>query len=212
MPEILEENEEEDPQKESDDQNKRNSIINKDINRLSVISSKLEEMIVRNEQKDAEITINFNKDGDTVSYGVTDSNAAIFQKSSQVHKQSNCCCSPYQRFRWKRRFKSFFDFVLSLTITPLVTTFKIVNFYPCWFSVTHSMLSPLIFLNYMPILAKEDIQYGDIPEVAFLLSMVAFAYICFLITLPWVADISKRKMRYLYIIGAFISAMALYGK
>lgn len=213
MPEITEENEEELEDEEEPHSKKKKSTIKDDIKRLSVISSKLEEIIDREDQKHSEIILDVNRNTESMTtISSLQSNVTIFQEKQTSRHPKICCCSPYRKFRYRRRLKSFCDTIFSLAIKPVYTSVKIASFYPCLLSVVHSMFSPLIYLNFMPILANEDSRYGNLPEIAFMLSITAFAYICFLITLPWIAEISKRKMRYLYIIGAFISAMAVYSK
>lgn len=201
LPKILEENEEE----PAEDPNKH--IVNKDIKRLSVISSKLEELI------EVDIT---KIDGSTSPVKGIQENAIKFQDRTAKSDKSNiicsCCCSSYQKFRYRRRIKSLCDCLMGTALKPLIGCCKILAFYPCLLSVVHSMFSPLVFLNFMPVMAKEDSRFGNMTEVSFMLSITAFAYICFLITVPWVADISNRKLRYLYLFGLGMSAIALYRK
>lgn len=213
MPEIIEENEEEE---EDTTSSNKNSIIKNDIKRLSVISSKLEEIIDRDSTETSpEVILDVTKTSESnINVISIESSASLFKDMRRSSKRSSgtCCCSPIQRFRFRRRLKFFFECIIALMLKPLISSSRVYVFYPCLITVIHSMLSPLVFLNFIPIKANDDWKYGNMTEVSFMLSITAFAYICFLITIPWVAEISKRNMRYLYIIGLFISMTAIYRK
>lgn len=207
MPEIPEENEDE----INEDDNKRNSKIINDIKRFSVISNKLEELIENDNvnTKKQEVKTNNNE------VNKIQESAAKFNDRVAKSDKSNiicCCCSPYQKFRYRRRIKNLCDCLIGIALKPLIGSCKILLFYPCLLSMIHSMLSPLIFLTIMPIMAKNNSKFGNMTEVSFMLSLTAFAYICFLITIPWVSDISKRNLKYLYLFGLGLSATALFCK
>lgn len=218
LPQIIEEDE-----IDSDEDNsgtRRNSmLLNNNIKRMSVISMKLEELI-------AEVDDNLSKPKETkeeVTMGVANlishnNNQELIENPSlsNIHYQPNItnpsCCSRYQKYRFRRRIKYFFCAIFNVTFRPLFKSLKILEFYPCLLTNIHAMFSPLIFLNFIAFKTIDNINYMYITDLAFMYSVIAFAYLVFLSTLPWVTEISKRNIKYLYILGCFVSASGIYSK
>lgn len=218
LPQIIEEDE-----LDSDEENngtRRSSILfNDNIKRMSVISMKLEELI-------AEVDDNLNKPKETkeeVTMGVANlishnNNEEIIENPSlsNIYYQPNInnpsCCARYQKYRFRRRIKYFFCAIFNVTFRPLFKSLKILEFYPCLLTNIHAMLSPLIFLNFIAFKTIDSMNSIYITDLAFMYSVIAFAYLVFLSTLPWVTEISKRNLKYLYILGCFVSASGIYSK
>lgn len=221
LPQIVEEDEE-DTDDEANANNKRNSVLmTNNIKRLSVISSKLEELIVRNEEelindtnhiKHSEVILDVAKSNDVITDPIDNHvQNLIVMDESTVHS-NNFCCTPYRRYKCQRNVKYIYQFIKDMAVTPVITSFRIIEFYPSLLTTIHSMLSPLIFLNFIAIQPNRKEMNINLTELSFMFTITGFAYLVFLITLPWITEISKRNLKYLYMSASLISAFGIYCK
>ncbi|GLV35674.1 uncharacterized protein CBL_01175 [Carabus blaptoides fortunei] len=220
LPQIIEEDEEE-TDDDANTNSKRNSLLmTNNIKRLSVISSKFEELIVRNEDesvneispiKQTETMSDASKSNYDFTINPIDNHVhnLIVIDASTVHS-NNVYCTPYLRYKCHRNMKYIYQFVKDMTVIPVLTSLRIIEFYPSLLTTLHSMLSPLIFLNFIAFQPNRKEKDINVTELSFMFTITGFAYLVFLITLPWITEISKRNLKYLYMSASLISAFGIY--
>lgn len=189
--------------------NKNNGLIlNDNLKRMSVISTKLEELIIKD---DEEIVLDINN-----LKTLSETSKNDIQIVNNTEETNNNCDIMVKNLRRKnhygRRLKWCCFSIFNITLRPAFRSLRIMEFYPCLITNIHSMLSPLIFLCFVAFKAHYIVQERNHTELSIIYSITAFAYLVFLITLPWISEISKKNLKYIYIVGCVLSAVGVWSK
>lgn len=243
LPQILEESENSDTdgeENESSDSHKSGTVkvrdkkkVNDDIKRLSVISDKLDEIIIKSEMpepsegmknnltKMSDGVPNLSKMGDGKSeYSIvrrTSNSMDWLNDTSHLEYSRNtlpdfrCCCSSYNCYRIKRKFRNAFDYLREIFIRPLKLALKTVQFYPALLLKVCSIFIPCCLSSLVALLANDVNPTLSIAELGFVLSVHGIAWLAFLILFPWMTAIPKSKYKYIAAFGCFVSAFGSFG-
>lgn len=204
LPEIPEED-------ESCDETSRK--ISTDIKRLSKISDRFEEIIGKNKRND----------GPNMVMGLTELENSFHRRSRKrkrpkffqdFSRNSAGCCSPYRKYIFRKRLRSLALILFDTFIKPLNTSLKCFYFYPSLCCKTCMALTYVVYISIIPHVALVNgANYSvDITEAVFLLTFISVAWCFFLISLPWVINMSKVKIRVLHILGLLLTSGSYFSK
>lgn len=124
-------------------------------------------------------------------------------------------CSPYRKYLFKKRFNKIIDFICETVVKPLWKALRVFAFYPCLFTKLLMMLTPVIYVVYVPYLAltiEDDPPQTTTTETAMLLSLMAFPWLCLLVFLPWLLNSSKNKLKAIFCVGIFTLGISTFCK
>lgn len=202
LPEIPEED-------ESCDETRKISI---DIKRLSKISDRFEEMIGKS----------IRNDGSSMVLGFSDLENGIHRHPRNKKnkflrdfpRRSTGCCSPYRKYIFRKRIRSLVLSLYDNFIKPLNTSIKCFYFYPSLCCKTCMALTYVVYISVIPHVALVNgANYSvDITEAVFLLTFISVAWCFFLISLPWVINMSQFKIRVLHILGLLLTSGSYFSK
>lgn len=244
LPQILEESENSDTdgeENESSDSHKSGTVkfrdkkkVNDDIKRLSVISDKLDEIIIKSEIPEPSEGVknnvtemsdgapNLSKMGDGKSeYSIvrrTSNSMDWLNDTSHLEYSRNtlpdfkCFCSSYSCYRTKRKFRNAFDYLKETFIRPLKLALKTIHFYPALLLKVCSIFIPCCLSSLVALLANDVQPMLSIAELGFVLSLHGISWLAFLTLFPWVTAIPKSKYKYIAAFGCFASAFGSFGK
>ncbi|KRT85023.1 hypothetical protein AMK59_2244, partial [Oryctes borbonicus] len=197
LPEIPEED-------ESCDEMSRK--ISTDIKRLSKISDRFEDIIGKG----------MRHDNSNVLLGINDLENGIHRHARKrkhrlfkdFSRSSSGCCSLYRKYLFRKRMRSLGHILYDNFIKPLNTSIKCFYFYPSLCCKTCMALTYVVYISVIPHVALVNgANYSvDITEAVFLLTFISVAWCFFLISLPWVINMSKLKIRVLHILGLLLTS------
>lgn len=240
LPQILEESENSDTdgeENESSDSHKSGTVkirdkkkVNDDIKRLSVISDKLDEIIIKSEIPEPSEGVKNNvtmalpslsKMGDGKSeYSIvrrTSNSMDWLNDTSHLEYSRNalpdfrCCCASYSCYRTKRKLRNAFDYSKETFIRPLKLSLKTLQFYPALLLKVCSIFIPCCLSSLVALLANDIKPILSFAELGFVLSVHGIAWLTFLILFPWMTAIPKSKYKYIAAFGCFASAFGSFG-
>ncbi|XP_071056173.1 uncharacterized protein [Onthophagus taurus] len=191
LPEIPEEDESELKEYEK---------LNSNLKRLSRISSKFEEVIDKDDRNSGLFLEPSNLDN---SVRKRHSYFGEFKRKGQTE-----CCSPYQKYLFRRRMRMIGNLIWDELLKPLNTSFKTYYFYPSLFGKTCMSLSYAIYISTITHIALVNgASYKiDVNEAVFLLTFISVAWCFFLISLPWGMNLAKTKLKLLHVFGLLVTS------
>ncbi|XP_044729540.1 uncharacterized protein LOC123292892 [Chrysoperla carnea] len=180
------------------------NVYNKNLNRLSVISTKLDEMILRQDAKDVYITDS--KDG-----VLSISNEHSYKILSE-NTNYNSILSPYKTYRVKKSYRYLKHYIYDWFLRPLKLSLKLNSFYLTLFANLSLYLSWYSFLCFIPVFTKliDASSLIGLHEPVFIISIAAFLWIVFLIITPWIADLPKRHLKIIFIFGTILKGIGFF--
>ncbi|ERL93223.1 hypothetical protein D910_10519 [Dendroctonus ponderosae] len=210
---------------EDEDQEDLNYI---DPKRLSVISSKLEELNLDQIRRDSireVFTINelLNEHRpepiNTIEYisnfKETKNRVSVMDELKNFQKSRHCFhCNPYRKYVWTRRLRTIKDFFYDNIIRPIYYGIKNIYFYPSLTTKVVTSTVSTLYITLAPFMAmekswKQSLVFST-ENVTFLLTYVAFAWCFFLVTLPLVLKLSHEKMRLVFVLGLIVNGTSLW--
>ncbi|KAF7266813.1 hypothetical protein GWI33_019917 [Rhynchophorus ferrugineus] len=207
LPDIPEESEDED----------EHEYMYIDPKRLSMISSKLEELNIQEQSRKESLKEVFSIDEiireskpepikhiEYISNFKNDNRVSLMDELKRIKKSRYCCsCSPYKKYIWTRRLRVMKDFMNDNFLRPFYYSIKNIYFYPCLTTKTVNNLMTTLYITLGPKMVLEE---GDCShEGRFLLSYVAFAWAFFLFGLPLFVRLNRPKMRIMFSLGLAVS-------
>lgn len=189
------------------------------IKRYSMISDKFDEFIAKNESNESSAK---NKSlNDSQNSGETDRLENFSKETSaqeSIKKKRRILFSKSKSnnlsYRWhitKRWIRNNLDYFHDSLIAPMVFSLKIWKFYPLLLLNLCESFIPLGVSILLPIIEISITDYF-ILQHTILISIHAIAWLCVLISSPWIINISKSKYKYFTVFGFFTSAIGLFGK
>lgn len=202
LPEIPEEEEEEVPSRK----------ISTDIKRMSKISDRFEEVIGKNHRNDtSNMILGLSDLENGVSHRGRRKRHKLFR---DISNGSGGCCSPYRKYIFRKRMRTVGHTLYDNFIKPLNTAMKCFYFYPSLCCKTCMALTYVVYISIIPHVALVNgANYSvDITEAVFLLTFISVAWCFFLISLPWVINMSKLKIRILHVLGMLLTSGSYFSK
>lgn len=212
LPEIPEEDEIEDEEIVEKSETTQQETMKDSIRRFSQLSSKFEDLI-SNEIKNNRGYHNVSVDLENSAQKFTEHRIVVKSNRSSI----KCgCCSPYQKYLFKRRVNKMIDCFCDHLLKPLWKALKIIMFYPCLITKVLITITPVIYIVFIPYattLAEEKYSAQTVStERTMLLSLIAFPWLCFLVFLPWFINSSKTKLKTIFCTGLIILGISTFRK
>lgn len=228
LPEIPEECEDSDEDdyilaEESNNKMKRFSIA---IKRLSTLGDNLDDCISNQFRRDShsdknsenrefsEVEVTY----DNVS-PVTDIqrekifNSFAFRCQSAYSSMRRRMWMPSHKvYRIRRRTLYALYSVNDTFVKPLTRSLSCWKFYPSLLLSFTKLSMTAVFLPLVPLIASVMHPKISTIESNFLMSLYAFAWICFLLSTPWLIQTQKKNFKYIVLIGLIIWTAACFGK
>ncbi|XP_050299670.1 uncharacterized protein LOC126738398 [Anthonomus grandis grandis] len=222
LPGIPEENEED----YSD-----NDINQINLKRLSVISSKLEELNIQDQiRRDSvkevfsinEVINEIENKPESISkieyipnFKEADVRISVLDELKNFQKSRRCFhCSPYKKYIWTRRLRVIKDFFHDNFLRPLYHALKNLYFYPSLSTKVITDSVSTLYITLAPFMAlqhswKQHVLFST-ENVTFLLTYVAFAWCFFLVGMPLVLRLNHSKIRMVFGFGLLVSGTGLW--
>lgn len=131
-----------------------------------------------------------------------------FQNSQSTFRnawQNYGCCSPYQKYIFRKKIQCIKDFLYHNLFKPLYCALTTASFYPSLLSKTVTTYASTVFIVIIPYVSvlhtTDQFLYFISSESALLLTLISFGWLCFLIFLPWIVNARKTKLKVLFLIG-----------
>ncbi|CAH0560119.1 unnamed protein product [Brassicogethes aeneus] len=177
------------------------------VKRLSQITAKLEEINKSDRRNSVEVPqINLRQPTEEprIPYYT---NEIMFLQDNQG------CCTPYESYLWKRRWRILLQFFTHNFFIPLFKSLTNLNYYPPLITkVLTSFLSSWFIISapYLALVKSEILQkkFTTLDSI-FLSSYIAFAWCFFLMSLPAITKQSHLRTKIIYIIGSAILALSM---
>lgn len=205
---ILPQIPEEDEIEEDNNEKVQIETMKDSITQYSRLSAKFEDLIINESNDYHTIETDFqNTVQKFVSTGSKRYNFKHFMK---------CGCSPYRKYLYKKRLNRLIDFFCEVLLKPLWKALRVFAFYPCLFTKVLMMLTPAIYVVFVPYIAVTIVEkYSSqtvTTESAILLSLIAFPWLCFLVFLPWLLNTSKSKIKAIFCVGIVTLGISTFCK
>ncbi|CAH1123556.1 unnamed protein product [Ceutorhynchus assimilis] len=195
--------------------------------RLSVISSKLEELNIQDQIRRESIKEVFSINEvhkperiNTIEYipnfKEEKSRMSVLDELKNFQRSSHCFhCSPYRKYIWTRRLRMVKDFFNDNFLRPLYHALKNLYFYPALSTKITTNLVSTLYITLAPFMAmenswKQKMLIFSTENVTFLLTYVAFAWCFFLVGLPLVFKLNQNKIRMVFAFGLVVSGTSLW--
>lgn len=211
LPEIPEEDE---PETEEEKlENRQRETMKDSIRRFSQLSAKFEDLIsseLKNNEYHSAIS--------NVESGVQELQFDVAKKRSTIRARwrNFNCCSPYQKYLYRKRLDRTTDIFFSYFIKPLWRCLRNVSFYPCLITKVVLTITSMIYIIFIPYVAitseHEYLPHVVSAESTMLLSLMAFPWLCFLVFLPWLINFSKSKLKAIFSLGILILGLSTFRK
>lgn len=215
--EILPSISEEDDELSNDMPN--NESFEGEKNKLSQINATIEDLILKEDEDNISHTI---LNVDNLQTNNTISNWKIpenysFSKNFKLKRSSRCsCCSLYRKYLFRKRLREVEDFSSEEFLKPLFSALRCGKFYPVIFTKSSILLFSIIYLTSIPYIAISSGKETFLPvptyESALLLTLISFAWLCFLVFLPWIMNAGKMKSNLVFVVGLAVYATVSMGK
>lgn len=188
-------------------------------NKLSKINATIEDLILKVEEEDKIahtvlnvndiLTVSRNSDGSIEKYA--------FPKSVKTKNGSRCnCCSIYTKYLFRKKLRAIEEFSLENFLKPLYSALSCGKFYPVLFTKSSILLFSTLYIISIPYLAISSGEEEFLPvltyESALLLTIISFAWLCFLVFLPWVINAGKLKSNLVFVTGLAIYTSVSIGE
>lgn len=224
LPQIPEESEEEiDDQSISNINKKRLSVV---IKRLSTLGDNIDGCIINQVRRDSQSN-DTNEIKDYSEFEVTYETVApitdiqtekLFNsfsfrcRSAYVNMKRKLSIPSYKIYRLKRRIMYSMHNINDTFFKPLTRSLMCGKFYPALL-LSFTKLSLMgIGIVYLPMIGLEMRPKIPMLETNFFMSLHGFAWLCFLLSTPWLAQTPKRNFKYVALCGLIVSACACFGK
>lgn len=196
--------------------------IDDTIKRYSKISDKFDELITKEEIDESNIDKTKNKKSDNSQNSLESRRLGNFSEETHspelnikitknFFSKSKSNSLLYKWHNSKRWIHNNLDYFHDTLIAPLLLSLRIWKFYPTLLLNLSKYFIPLGVSILLPTIEINVIDYFILQNTV-LISIHATAWLCVLISSPWVINISKSKYKYFTIFGFFTSAMGLFSK
>ncbi|KAJ0179473.1 hypothetical protein K1T71_005185 [Dendrolimus kikuchii] len=229
LPEIPEESEESDDDEDrfvTDKDKSRNKIkrLSVAIKRLSTLGDSLDDCISKQIRRDSHHSVNSdNKEYSEVEVTYDNiSPVTDIQREKIFNSFSFRCQSAYASMRrriWmpsyrvysiRRRLVYFMYNVNDTFVKPLTRSLSCWRFYPSLLLAFSKLSLTAISLVLLPMIGTQTHPKISTSDSNFLLSLYGFTWICFLLSMPWLATTPKRNYQYIALIGLIVSTAACF--
>lgn len=227
LPEIPEESEDntDSDEDESEKRKKTDNQFSTAIKRFSALGDNLDEYISKQIRKDSINEISHNNDYgeievtyDNISPVTEITHEKVFGSYSfrcqswYLNMKRKIYIPSYKLYRIRRRTMYCLHIINDTFIKPLTRSLSYWKFYPALLLSFSKCTLTAISLPLLPLISLEIRSKIHLTEMNFLISLHAFTWICFLLSTPWLASISKRNFKYILVTGLLISTIALFRK
>lgn len=226
LPEIPEESEESD--ENEGEQNDTNRNTNKKrlsvaIKRLSTMGDSFSEYIIKQTRRDSQSSLSESREYEEIEVPYDNvSPVTDIQREMMLESFSYRCQSAYASMRrrlWmpsyrvhriKRRM-TYLKYNLNDTfVKPLSRSLSSWRFYPSLLLCLSKLSITAISLVSLPTIATQMHPKISLIEANFLITLHGFAWICFLLCTPWLAQTLKKNFKYIAATGLIMSTAACF--
>lgn len=231
LPEIPEESEESDDDDDHFVTDKEKSRINIKrlsvaIKRLSTLGDSLDDCISNQIRRDSHQSENSdNKEYSEVEVTYDNISPVTDIQREKIFNSFNFRCQSayasmrrriwmpsYRVYRIKKRLVYFMYNINDTFLKPLTRSLSCWRFYPSLLLAFSKLSLTAVSLVLLPMIGTQTHPKISMSDSNFLMSLYGFTWICFLLSMPWLATTPKRNFKYIAVIGLMVSTVACFGK
>ncbi|XP_018335081.1 uncharacterized protein LOC112906733 isoform X2 [Agrilus planipennis] len=203
------------PEESETDEDEENSHIN----RLSVLSDKLQEIIVKDENTSEPLVLSvreINKSSVNNIYLVDSDSKTIINEDCYANRMKCCSIinlSPYQKYKYKRCRKEIFCFLQEKILKKMRFCFSLREFYVLLITKSLITFGIVVFVTTIPYLLLENKKDEDLilsaVDCPIVLSAISVMWIFHLFAIPWFPNLSKTQKHVIFVVGLLVVNFSL---